>query len=103
MTAVGAGAALDHVSTSTFHGAPARPEGLLATATDPGWTRGPQDGSTLQGRTADLLSAAGGRPAGLDGSHGDGVATLRSRPGVSGPTVAGGSDHRPGGDGDGRQ
>lgn len=43
--------ALAHVSTSTFHGAPARFEGLRLVATDSAWTHGPED------------RAAGRRPA----------------------------------------
>lgn len=83
MPAPGALLALAYVSTSTFHGAPARLDGLRLTATDSAWTHGPQGRPAVDGTTQDLLLTATGRPAGLDGLHGDGVETLRSRLGTA--------------------
>ena len=79
MPVPGAVVALAHVSGSTFYGGPARLDGLRLTATDSGWTHGPQEGPAVRGTTQDLLLIATGRPVGLDGLHGDGVDTLRSR------------------------
>jgi uncharacterized protein (TIGR03083 family) len=87
-------AALDHVTASTFFGAPARLEGLRPVATDSAWTHGPADGPVVRGATQDLLLAATGRAAGLAGLQGAGAGLLRSRLGT---TTA------PAGEGDGRR
>jgi uncharacterized protein (TIGR03083 family) len=51
--------------------------GLRLVATDVGWTHG--SGPDVSGPGAPLLLAMTGRPGGLDGLAGDGLATLRSR------------------------
>ena len=83
MPVPGADAALDHVAASTFHGGPARLDGLRPTATDSAWTHGPEGSPAVHGSTQDLLLTAAGRPAGLDGLHDEGTGTLRSRLGTA--------------------
>jgi uncharacterized protein (TIGR03083 family) len=52
-------------------------DGLALQATDLDWAHG--DGDPVSGTTNDLLLVLAGRPAGLDGLTGDGVADLRRR------------------------
>jgi uncharacterized protein (TIGR03083 family) len=54
-----------------------RTAGLRLVATDVDWAAG--DGSEVRGSAEDLLLAVCGRPAGLEGLAGDGVAQLRGR------------------------
>jgi uncharacterized protein (TIGR03083 family) len=70
--------ALAFVAGDAFFGGPERLAGLTLVATDTGHTlgEGPEE---VRGTTDDLLLAATGRPAGLAGLSGAGVARLRSR------------------------
>lgn len=52
-------------------------DGLALSAPDLGWSHG--DGPAVTGTADDLLLVLAGRPAGLDGLTGDGVADLRAR------------------------
>lgn len=78
MPVEGATAALDFVADVDFYGGPQRLAGLTLRATDTGHTVG-QGPEEVRGTTDDLLLAAAGRPAGLPGLSGPGVARLRSR------------------------
>ncbi len=89
-----AAAALDHVTASSFFGAPARLQDLRLTATDSAWSCGPPEGPRVQGRTQDLLLIATGRAAGSDGLRGDGAGLLQARLGAATART---------GDGDGRR
>ncbi|MBM7808224.1 uncharacterized protein (TIGR03083 family) [Geodermatophilus bullaregiensis] len=78
MPAEPATAALAFVAGVAFYGGPVRLAGLVLVATDTGHTLG--DGpEQVRGTTDDLLLAATGRPAGLAGLSGDGVARLAGR------------------------
>jgi uncharacterized protein (TIGR03083 family) len=82
-----AAAALDHVTASSFFGAPARLADLRLTATDSAWTCGPEAGPAVRGGTQDLLLTATGRAAGLDGLRGAGIGLLCARLGATSPPV----------------
>ena len=78
MPAEPATAALAFVAGVAFYGGPERLAGLALVATDTGRAVG--DGpEEVRGATDDLLLAATGRPAGLAGLSGDGVARLAGR------------------------
>ena len=94
MPVTAAAAVLDHVTASTFFGAPARLGGLRLAATDCAWTHGPADSPEVRGGTQDLLLAATGRAAGVDGLTGEGVAVLRSRLGAAPSPVEEGDGRR---------
>ncbi|MBW0118313.1 maleylpyruvate isomerase family mycothiol-dependent enzyme [Pseudonocardia abyssalis] len=70
-------AALAHVATNRFMGAPRRLAGVRLVSTDTGWTLGA--GPEVRGRDIDLLLVASGRPAGLDALDGPGLALLAGR------------------------
>jgi uncharacterized protein (TIGR03083 family) len=70
-------ACLAYVAPNRFLGAPKRLTGLRLASTDTGWTFG--DGAEVRGPDIDLLLVASGRPAGLAGLTGPGVATLTER------------------------
>jgi uncharacterized protein (TIGR03083 family) len=78
MPAEPATAALAFVADVAFYGAPERLAGLTLIATDTGHTLGPGP-EPVRGSTDDLLLVATGRPAGLAGLSGPGVARLSSR------------------------
>jgi uncharacterized protein (TIGR03083 family) len=68
------------VRTKTPLIAPAKSAaGLRFVATDLDWSHGPVDGPEVVGPAEDLLLAMCGRPVGLVGLHGDGVAELTAR------------------------
>lgn len=70
--------ALHHAVTSRWYGARSRLDGLRVEATDADWESG--DGQVaVAGPAADLLLVATGRPAGLDGLQGPGMAVLTAR------------------------
>jgi uncharacterized protein (TIGR03083 family) len=71
-------ACLEMFSGANFPvGTKRRINGLRLVATDVDWSHG--DGPEVSGPSPSLLLAMIGRPAGLDGLGGDGLATLRSR------------------------
>lgn len=70
-------AALEHARTSAFYGARKRFRGLRLVATDADWAAG--DGAEeIRGPVSDLLLLATGRPAGLAGTSGPGVARVEA-------------------------
>jgi uncharacterized protein (TIGR03083 family) len=78
MPAEPATAALEFVAEVAFYGGPEHLAGLTLLSTDTGQTLG--DGpDQVRGTTDDLLLVATGRPAGLAGLSGAGVAGLSSR------------------------
>jgi uncharacterized protein (TIGR03083 family) len=70
-------ACLAYVAPNRFLGAPKRLAALRIVSTDTGWTFG--DGAEVRGPDIELLLVASGRPAGLAGLTGPGVATLTER------------------------
>lgn len=78
MPAEPATAALTFVAGDAFFGGPERLAGLTLVATDTGHTLG-EGSEEVRPTTDDLLLVTTGRPAGLAGLSGAGVARLRSR------------------------
>lgn len=70
-------ASLAHVAADRFMGGPKRVAGLALEATDAAWSAG--TGPLVRGPAEDLLLVAAGRPAGLAGLDGPGVAVLAGR------------------------
>jgi uncharacterized protein (TIGR03083 family) len=70
-------AALDHVATSSFYGVGKRFAGLRFVGTDLDWSTG--SGAEVRGPGGQLLLLLTGRPAGLDGLDGPGLATAGAR------------------------
>ena len=70
-------AALAHVGTSSFYRVGKRFAGLRFVATDLDWSTG--SGDEVRGPGGQLLVLLTGRPAGLDGLDGPGVATAGAR------------------------
>jgi hypothetical protein len=70
-------AALDHVATSSFYGVGKRFAGLRFVGTDLDWSTG--NGTEVRGPGGQLLMLLTGRPAGLDGLDGPGLATAGAR------------------------
>jgi uncharacterized protein (TIGR03083 family) len=71
-------ACLDMYKNASFpFGTKKRIDGLRLVATDVGWTHG--SGPEVTGPGLTMVMAMTGRPAGLDGLDGDGLAALRTR------------------------
>jgi uncharacterized protein (TIGR03083 family) len=68
---------LRHVWAAPFVGAAKRFDGLRLAATDADWSAG--EGPEVRGPAGDLLMAANGRAAGLDGLAGEGLDEARRR------------------------
>ena len=67
---------LDHAIQSRWYGGAKRFDGFTLRATDTTWTTGSGD-KPVTGPAIDLLLMATGRPSGIDGLSGPGVATLK--------------------------